>query len=201
AGDARAAIATGDLEKAGARLDWVMTQSRRLSTMLSGLLDYSSIGRKIEAMEQVDTLRLASDIRDGFPAGSRMCVTVEGTWPVIETVKAPLELVIRNLVENAAKHHDREAGRITLGCRETSDALWITVTDDGPGIAPSNWEAIFLPFRTLSATGAREDGIGLGLALVKRTLDSVGGNITLKSEANGTRGTQFDVMWPRFFKS
>ena len=76
-------------------------------------------------------------------------------------MSTPLDLVLRNLVDNAIKHHDREHGRIVLTCTDHPSALEIAVSDDGPGIAPEHFECVFLPFQTMSG-----DGAGMGLAIV-----------------------------------
>jgi signal transduction histidine kinase len=113
------------------------------------------------------------------------------------TLAAPLELVLRNLVGNAIKHHDRSDGRILLSASSGEDTLDITVHDDGPGIAREWQDAIFLPFRKVDDTSDAEDSSGMGLALVRRTLDRIGGSIRLQSEAPHQRGTTFHVRWPK----
>jgi len=198
-----ATLSAGNLDAACSQLEWMRAQSRRMSAMLSGLLQYSTIGRKVEAIETVDTLALVQAIRDSVSWQGQKVVTVHGVWPVIETLKSQLEVVLRNLVDNAIKHHDRDHAIISLTCDERPDHLKITVADDGPGIVPAHREAIFLPFRTLAAPGttAPQDGIGLGLALVKRTLESVGGGIRLRSDPEQARGTTFEITWPRTIQS
>ena len=71
------ALARGSVNAARAQLEWMRGQTRRMSSMLSGLLDYSSIGRKVEALELVDTAALAAIIRNAVPHGGGMAVTVE----------------------------------------------------------------------------------------------------------------------------
>ncbi len=195
--EASATLEAGNIAEARLKLEWIGAQTRRMSAMLSGLLDYSSIGRKVEAIEPVDTRAIAEAIRDSVPASGGKSVIVTGNWPLIETLKAPLHLVLRNLVDNAVKHHDRPNGTVTLACSETGDALIITVTDDGVGIPSSHQDAIFLPFRTLAAPGSPTSGLGLGLALVRRTLESVGGGIRVLSQGEARRGTTFEIRWPR----
>lgn len=197
AGEAVLALQSGNTPEALRQLDWISAQTRRMTAMLSGLLVYSSIGRKVEAIEQVDTRAVAEAVRDSVPASGGKAVIVSGEWPVIETLKAPLELVLRNLVDNAVKHHDRPNGTITLACAEAVDTLVITVSDDGPGIPQPCQEVIFAPFRTLAGPEAPAGGIGLGLALVRRTLESVGGGVQVLSRGEAERGTTFEIRWPR----
>ena len=197
---ADAALLGGDPASARAQLEWMRAQTRRMSSMLTGLLDYSSIGRKIEAIEHFDTRALVEGIKASMPANGGKTIVVAGDWPEIDSLKAPLALVLGNLVDNAVKHHHRATGTIALTCRDTADALLIAVSDDGPGIDPAHREAIFLPFRTLAGPDERKDGgIGLGLALVQRTLENIGGSISVRPNPNG--GTIFDVVWPKATKT
>jgi len=195
--DLEQTLSSGHLEDAYTKLAWIRSQSQRMSSMLSALLDYSSIGRKYRALELVDTRALVAAIAASLPVEGGSKIFIEGTWPVLETLKAPLDLVLRNLADNAIKHHDRPGGTIRLAAIETPAALLIRVSDDGPGIAPEHRQAIFLPFRTLVAgDAAASAGIGMGLALVERTVESVGGSISLQPSDPGSRGTTFEVVWP-----
>jgi signal transduction histidine kinase len=212
ADEAAAAVERADPAGLHAQLAAMREQAARMSSMLSGLLDYSTVGRKAMVIEMVDTARLVVAIAGSIPHGTGITVVVDGDWPTITTLRAPLDLVIRNLVDNAVKHHDLEVGRVVVGCRCDGADLVITVADDGPGIAPEHRSAIFLPFRTLEAPdrpaiGRSSAGLGLGLALVQRTVDSVGGRISiLDADSPGaaellvgtraTRGTTFEIRWP-----
>ena len=195
--DVDASLAGARIEEARAQMDWIRAQARRMSSMLTTLLEYSSVGRKSLAIETVDTRTLVGAIVSSLPHGRQFSVGVEGHWPVIETLKAPLDLVLRNLVDNAIKHHDRADGHVHLACSAGDDALLIQVMDDGPGIATEHGQAVFLPFRTLQTVeDSVQAGIGMGLALVERTVESVGGSIALKANPAG-RGAVFEVIWPR----
>jgi signal transduction histidine kinase len=197
--DVEAALAGARLEDVRADVGWIRSQARRMSSMLTSLLEYSSVGRKSQAIETVDTGALARAIVSSLPHGrGGIAITIEGEWPVIETLKAPLDLVLRNLTDNAIKHHDRPAGNVWLSCRDGGQALLIRVRDDGPGIAPEHAQAVFLAFRTLkTGDDSSEAGIGMGLAHVERTVESVGGSITLLPGEAGARGAAFEVAWPK----
>jgi len=199
ASDAGAAIDAGDAEAAGAHIARTLGQARRMSAMLTGLLDYARAGRKADAAETVDTGRLASEIVGSIGAGASHEVAIEGDWPILLTVAEPLDIVLRNLLDNAIKHHDRDAGRIVVRGEDDGHRLLITVTDDGPGIAPAWHEAIFLPFRQVADTADASDvdGAGIGLALVKKTVERFGGSIEVVSDPAVARGATFRVVWPK----
>ena len=178
-------------------------QSRRMSTMLSQLLDYASLGRQKDALETIDTRQLIGAIVSSLPRPPGFTIAVAGDWPVIETYVAPFDLVLRNLIDNAIKHHDRPGeGQVHVEAKRAEDQLWLTISDNGPGISSGRQDAVFYPFR--SYQGSLESGCepneqrdhGMGLAFVKRTIETVGGQLQLISNPAERRGCEFRISWP-----
>lgn len=204
ADDVAEAISAGDQAGAHHALESLRTQSRRMSTMLSALLDYASVGRKADVVETVDTRSLVARIAESLERPPSFEIEIRGTWPVIETLAVPLDLVVRNLLDNAIKHHDRCDGRVVVavlaGGAETAPFFRFSIADDGPGIDPRHHEAVLLPFRTLADTNGSGSS-GMGLAFVKRTIETLGGRIRLRSDPVCNRGTTFEVWWPLFAAS
>lgn len=184
--------------EAGKLVEALKAQTIRMSSMMRGLHEYSTIGRKQDAVEQVDTRRLIESICGATHCPPGFAVSISGAWPVIETLAAPLDLVLRNLIDNAIKHHDAEQGLINVRCTEADGELVLSVRDDGPGIDEASRSAVFLPFRTLGKQGA---GTGMGLAFVRRTVESVGGSLELVSPAVNGRGSEFRIRWPNRMRS
>jgi len=178
-------------------------QSRRMSTMLSQLLDYASLGRQTEALEHINSRHLIDSIVSSLPRPHRFTIEVQGDWPNIETYVAPFDLVLRNLVDNAIKHHDKpEAGWVRVFAKLTDDHLSVTVSDNGPGIPLGRQEAVFYPFRSYrrdpdgGCQPNAELAHGMGLAFVKRTVETVGGQLHLISNPAERRGSAFQLSWP-----
>ncbi len=194
ADDAGRALDDGAPGKARALVAEMRIQSQRMSRMMSALLDYASAGRKSDATALVDTRALAEAVAASLPHPAGLLIEVAGDWPEIVTLEAPLDLVLRNLLDNALKHHDRDTGVIRLHARDAGPAIELQVSDDGPGIPAAAHSAIFMPFRTL---GGPAEGTGMGLALVLRTLEAVGGTITVASDPAHARGTTFTLTWPK----
>jgi signal transduction histidine kinase len=106
--------------------------------------------------------------------------------------RAQLGRVIRNLGDNAARHA-RSAISVTLGERDGEAVL--TISDDGPGIAPTEAPRIFERFtRTDEARSRGVGGTGLGLAIVKDIVERHHGRVTL--EDGGGTGACFVVRLP-----
>ena len=101
-----------------------------------------------------------------------------------------VQQVLVNLVTNAADALEEEAnGWIAMDIRAATDEVEILVTDSGPGIAEELRDKIFEPFFTTKARG-----LGLGLALSRRIIETLGGSLTLKETAAG--GTCFVLTLP-----
>lgn len=194
ADDVEDAIAQGDHEKAKSNLDRLRTQSRRMSNMLSALLDYASVGRKADVLETTDSRKLIEAISASIPRPAQFNVEIKGDWPSFETLKAPLDLVLRNLLDNAIKHHDRADGRVVIDAQTPGSELVITISDDGPGIDEKHHATVFLPFRTLAASPPPGSS-GMGLAFAKRTVEAAGGRLSLKPSPEG-QGASFQINWP-----
>lgn len=175
----------------------------RISSMMSALLDYASRSQTQDAREVVDTAKLIDDIVSSLPIPPGFEVVTTGEWPSVETVRSPLDGVLRNLIDNAIKHHDRPAGQVELHAEPKEGALVFAVSDDGPGIEAARRQACFLPFRTFNPEhispgleGKDRGGTGMGLAYVKRMVDGVGGTIEVAGRRDGRRGARFQVRWP-----
>jgi signal transduction histidine kinase len=105
---------------------------------------------------------------------------------------------LRNLVSNAIKHHDKPSGTVLISSAVREEMVEFVVADDGPGIDPIFHERIFQMFQTLRPRDQVE-GSGMGLAVVQKIIESVGGTISVESELG--KGSTFHFTWPRHFTS
>lgn len=194
--DAQAAHGVGDDRQAKVLIDQFRGQIARMNDMMTGLLEYARLGRKAEIVETIDTLALAETVVEAFGNHTGMRIEIEGAWPQIDSLAAPLDMTLRNLVDNAIKHHDRASGTIRVSARRSGGMLEIAVDDDGPGIDPEWREAVFQPFRKAGADERPTEGAGIGLALVRKAVERIGGSVELLATPPGQRGTTFIVRWP-----
>jgi CheY-like chemotaxis protein len=102
--------------------------------------------------------------------------------------KQRIKQVMLNLLSNAIKYN-REGGTVTLTCDVVGDAVRIAVTDTGPGLTPEHLKRLFTPFDRLDAESKGVEGTGLGLALSKRLVESMGGTLGVESQLG--RGSTF----------
>jgi len=167
----------------------------RLEMVIDDLLAYARAGTAFTDAVHVDLEDLLAGVLELLPRPPGFSVSLQIKARPFVTNKAPLESVLRNLINNAIKHHDLPAGHITIAVADVGRYCVFTVTDDGPGIPLASQERVFRIFQTL-ATETR-DHSGIGLALSKRLVEAHGGWIKLDSKT-GVRGTAFHVWWPRF---
>jgi signal transduction histidine kinase len=106
----------------------------------------------------------------------------------------PLEQLLNNLIGNAIKHHDRATGIVKVSVESIGAKLRFFIEDDGPGIPVEYRDTIFEMFKTLRPRDEIE-GSGMGLALVRKIVNRMGGECGV--EPAGTRGAIFWFDWPR----
>ena len=94
-----------------------------------------------------------------------------------------LDQIVENLIENAVKFNDKEIVKILVAAKKTSGKIEISVTDNGIGIPNEEYEHIFDKFYQVEKyiTG-QVDGSGIGLAIVKRLVEGLGGEIWVESK-------------------
>lgn len=166
----------------------------RLQTLLDDLLQFSRAGRRETALELVDVAELVQDIISLLNPPSGFRVKTSGDLPRLETFRTPLQQVFQNLIGNAIKHHDRTDGVVEVSALESEDAWTFTVADDGPGIDPAYHARVFMMFETLRPRDHVE-GSGMGLAIIRKLIETHGGQIRLDSEAGN--GARFTFTWPK----
>lgn len=173
----------------------VSERIHRMEHLIDELLSYARAGRADTEFTLVDIADLVNEILElQVPASFQ--VAFDGQVAPFPATRTPLATALRNLIGNAIKHHDRQAGLIQVQAREDNSHCLISVTDDGPGIPPGAKHRIFKLFQTL--TTKQRGGTGIGLALTKRLVEVHGGRIEVLSPVADGRGACFRFWWPRF---
>ena len=169
---------------------------QRMEGLLDDLLTYSRAGRSRGDATFVDTNELVARVIETVSPSDNIKVSIVGELPKLYTYSAPLETVLRNLVNNAIKHHDKPNGNVRISATDKGDMVEFAVADDGPGIDPIFHARIFEMFQTLRPRDQVE-GSGIGLSVVEKIVASVGGTITVSSAIGN--GATFRFTWPREF--
>ncbi len=104
-----------------------------------------------------------------------------------------LRKILANLAGNAVRY--TEAGRVLIGCRRRGRELGIEIWDTGIGVDERQQEEIFGAFRRGTGQGGRKnEGLGLGLSIVRRTAEVLGHTVYVKSRAGA--GSMFAIVVP-----
>lgn len=181
-------------EKSGRHLSLLISRARRMENLLDDLLIYSRAGRKLGDLDVIRIDELIAESVEILAPGPDFAVQINADIPAVRTYRAPLREIFLNLIGNAKKHHDRRAGEIRVTCARDGDAIACTISDDGPGIPCEYRETVFGMFQTLRARDEVE-GSGMGLAFVKKLVESQGGSIAILDPA-GSRGARVRFTWP-----
>ena len=176
------------------QLDMLRGRVGRMEAMIEGILQLSRIGRTAIQAETVDVKELLTEVIDLLDPPPHMAITLDPDMPTLRAKRIRLQQVFLNLLSNALKHHHRAEGHIHVGVTPRGEWVDFSVTDDGPGIAPKYHDKIFVIFQTLQARDKVEN-TGVGLALVKKIIEGVGGRIWVESEEG--RGAAFRFTWPK----
>jgi PAS domain S-box-containing protein len=177
-----------NLQRAGQRIE-------RMEGLIDDLLSYARAGRAATEHTLVDLEALVREILEiqAAPPGFevRLAIAVQP----FQATRTPLATVLRNLLANAIKHHDRPSGHVRVEARPDGTGFCeISVTDDGPGVAPGARAGLFTLFETTSSSA--QGGSGIGLALARRLIDVHGGRIEVESPVADGRGTCLRFWWP-----
>ena len=137
--------------------------------------------------------RLLEDVvaMAGLPDG--FLVDAPQTLPAIHAQRSPLEHVFLNLITNAVKHHDRDAGWIMIRCDDEGDRLRFRIQDDGPGVPEAHRERILQRFYRIPGSAGPGSGLGLSIA---GTIAEVHGGILLLEDARSGQGLLARVDLP-----
>ncbi len=130
-------------------------------------------------------------------SGRQIRTTVRGDIPMVSVDGALIDQVISNLVDNAIQHTEPD-GTIVLELVRTGSGVRVSISDDGPGLAPGDEAVIFERFRT--GDGSLSDrkgggGHGLGLAICRGIVEAHGGTIDARNNPSG-RGACFSFTLP-----
>ncbi|HEX4954019.1 MAG TPA: sensor histidine kinase [Thermoanaerobaculia bacterium] len=191
-----------DTEKRSEFLRVIAKENERLSRLIHDLLDLARLEGKEERMvaEPVD---LAEVVADGVAAldqlaasrGVEIEVTAPMGLPPVAGDRDRLIQVVINLVSNAVRFCPAATGHVAVSVQRRRGELLLGVEDNGPGVPPTEREAIFEKFRQIARpVSGRQAGTGLGLAITRRIVARHGGRIWVEDAAEG--GALFLVSLP-----
>jgi signal transduction histidine kinase len=188
----------GDMEKLDRHVARIKSSVGHLTNILN---DFLSLGKLEEGKVDVlsETIELESffqeveeDLRPTLKAGQKILVECNSDLKSINTDGRILRNILFNLLSNASKYSG-EQKNIYIRCKSTDEEIAFHIVDEGIGIPESDLKHIFERF--FRATNANNiQGTGLGLNIVKRYVELLGGQITFDSEYG--KGSTFTITLP-----
>ncbi len=213
------AIEDGAVEDTAQAADVIIAESRRLERLVGDLLDLTKLeARQMSiSLRPTDAAEVVTTTVEGFrPAALRAEIALSVQVPGSPGVAAPgggmpgsppavdrpivadpdrLAQVLANLLENALTYA-RAAVGVTMVPRPEDSAAVITVTDDGPGIDPTDLPRVFERFYQADRGPNRRFGSGLGLAIAAELVAAMGGHVRAESPLGTLGGSRFVVTMP-----
>ena len=171
-------------------LQRISQAAERMDHLIEDLLAYSRIGRGDIRLERL-SLNAILDIvlKDMGPELQRTRVDVDPALPPVVAHEVTLVQVLKNLISNAVKFvSPGVAARVRVRAEAKGDRVRVWVEDNGIGIAPEHQERIFRVFERLHPAELYP-GTGVGLAIVKKGVERMGGSVGVESAAG--RGSRF----------
>ncbi len=172
-------------------LETISEETDRLSQLVNDLLDLSRIeGGTLKVQREpsdlLEVVQRAAQLVPGL-APQRLVVEADPHLPRVPMDARRIEVVIRNLLENAVKYSTDPQSPITVRIQHTPDEVVVRVMDRGPGIPSEHAPYIFESFyRAETGLNRSRPGAGLGLAIARGFVEAHGGRIWLEPQAQGT---------------
>ena len=174
-------------------LEIIAKEAQRCRKIVQSLLDFARQTKPMKKLDDVNTIvresiyltKKQAEFKDIYVYSE-----LGDDLPQLHIDKEQFQQVMINLMLNAVEATE-PGGSITFitKCDPAAEAIYISISDTGSGIAKENQEKIFDPFFT-----TREDGTGLGLSITHSIVEQHGGRIEINSAPG--KGTRFDIILP-----
>ena len=181
-----------DLEQAAIRLpapterhlELIASHACRLDLMLTGLLEYSRVGR-MQPIAAVKPARVLKEVLDDLCLPDEVSISIDLDRGNVQMGLADLQRIFSTLIVNAVRFHPERAPKIAISGGPVSGRKWrIEVADNGPGIPESKREFILRPMTKLVSRDV-DPGAGMGLAILKKIAWTYGGAVEVSAPKSG----------------
>ncbi|MGB3654655.1 MAG: PAS domain-containing protein [Rivularia sp. (in: cyanobacteria)] len=179
-------------------LNRIIAAAAHLDTLILDLLAYSRLGRTQIQLNQVNLATVIKGILSELESElqeNQAQVIIKTALPIVRSQQSILKSVITNLITNGIKFvHPNVHPVVQIWTEQRGEYIRLWVEDNGIGIAPEYQERIFQVFERLHGIESYL-GTGIGLAIVKRGVESLGGKVGLSSSLN--QGSRFWIELPK----
>ena len=183
-------------DKAKEYIFYAVDGAKRMRQIILDLLEFSRAGKSDDKIKDIDINEIVKEIQ--FLHHKQIeelnAIITTNNLPIIKGYVTPLRQIFQNLIGNSLKYHRKGIPpEIKITAVETENSWEFSIIDNGIGIESQYFEKIFVIFQRLHN---KEDyaGTGIGLALTKKIIENMGGNIWVDSSEN--RGSSFHFTIP-----
>lgn len=176
-------------------IEFAVDGAKRMRHLILDLLEYSRVGKTEDDKEDIDVNDLVKEIQVLYrkQIGEKGAVFITAELPVIHSYKSPVRQVFQNLISNALKYsHTETPVQIQIICEELIEHWHFIITDNGIGIEKEYYDKIFIIFQRLH-TKQVFPGTGMGLAITKKIIENLGGEIWLNSTPGKSSSFHFTI--------
>ncbi len=174
------------LSKAGHQYtDAILRAGKHLLALIENLIEFSRLEGSSEPLHCVyfNAAEVVDEVLESqrpllLNKGLKLVVDVAPSLPV-KTDKTKLRQVLLNLIDNAIKYTD--CGQVRVFAERRNHSIYFSVSDTGIGVALQDQNRLFEPFTRAERTGRNRQGMGLGLTVVNRYVDLMGGTLAFDS--------------------
>jgi PAS domain S-box-containing protein len=171
----------------------IRKSANRMDQLITDSLSYSKAVRTDLPVRPVDVGVLLHGIIESYPEFAEADVELEGEFPKVIGNEAGLTQCFSNLLHNAVKFvRPGQPARVRIRAEQRLSLVRVVVSDNGVGIPQAGLQKIFGMFQRMH--GAEYQGTGIGLALVRKVMDRMGGRVGVTSEMG--RGSHFWLELP-----
>lgn len=188
------------MEDVKVNLKTIQGRVKRMEALINGILEYSKSTKHNDQEVIVDMKSVLNESIDMLNANNFCTIRINNSLPQLQTSKFKLQQVFLNLINNSIRHFDKDDLLINIDVSFNKGKIYFIFKDNGPGIQPEFHERVFIIFQTLKARDEFEN-IGVGLAIVKRIIDDLGGEIWIDSNYKMGASFHFTIPCPNFEKS
>ncbi|MEO6253424.1 MAG: PAS domain S-box protein [Ferruginibacter sp.] len=184
-------------EKGRQYIHFAVDGAKRMRQIILDLLEFSRVGHTEDKQEEVDLNELLDEILSLLrkKIEDKKAVITIGKLPLLKAFRSPLHQVFQNLVNNSLTYHKKDGNpEISIYVKDKENYWEFAVTDNGIGIDPDYFNKIFTIFQRLHNKD-EYSGTGIGLAITKKIIESMGGKIWVESEEG--KGSTFYFTLPK----
>ncbi len=192
------ALRNTDKPKVHEYISFVQENTKQMYTLIEDVLEYSRLNAN-EEMKEVDVNLVIDKVKKLLEdtIKEKNVILFVDQLPEILGKEVQLFQIFKNLIENGIKYNKSEVPTIQIKYQKEAEFECFKVSDNGIGIDPEYHQQIFGMFKRLH-NRSEYKGSGLGLSIVKRNIEIMGGQITVESSQGN--GSQFIIKLPRIDK-